>query len=151
MRRIDEKNRRDLLEEVEKAYGVVLRTNGYVLLQTGENKIRIATEEAFSVASSLKGVMNVGLYILKRRKYFPTLTIEGCMFIEKTSNAHVLELSRQQAVAWMKGDPVKVGPTNSKTILGVYRGHWLGSGLVDVNGMAYPQVPKWRRIPEAVI
>ncbi|MCS6784343.1 MAG: hypothetical protein RMI43_00020 [Candidatus Caldarchaeum sp.] len=151
MHRIDEKDRKILSEEVEQAYGVLLRTNGYVLMQTGENKIRIVTEEAFAVASSLKGVTNVGLYIVKRRKFFPTLTIEGCMFIEKMPGAHVVELSREQAVAWMRGDPVRIGPTNSKTILGVYRGHWLGSALVDVNGIAYPQVPKWRRIPESII
>lgn len=151
MKRLGEQEVNRLLEEVEKSYGIKLKVEGKVLLMTGENKIRITTEETFAVSSRLRGVMNVGLYIIKRRKNFPSLTIESCLFVETSEFSRVVELSKDQAYGWMKGDPVKVGPMNSKTVLGQYLGHCLGSAVVDVTGTAYPQVPKWRRLPPTVI
>ncbi|MDW8083582.1 MAG: hypothetical protein RMI49_00045 [Candidatus Caldarchaeum sp.] len=150
MKKMHESDVKMLREQLERAFGVMLRTDDYVFIETGEDKIRITTQETYSLASTLKGVVNVGLYVIKRRKHFPTLTIEGCMFIETSPLSHTVELSKEDAISWMRGDPVNVGKTSSKTVVGIYKGHFLGSALVDVNGIAYPQVPKWRRIPASI-
>ncbi|MEM1963843.1 MAG: hypothetical protein QW094_05155 [Candidatus Caldarchaeum sp.] len=147
MKKMEKHELQNLSDEVMRSFGARLQTEGYVFVKTGEGKIRVLSEEAYRAAALFRGVMNAGIYVAKQRKNFVTLTIEGCKFVSLLPEAHVVELTKEDAVKWMRGDPVKVGKQNHKTVIGRYRGHLLGTALVDINGIAYPQVPKWRRLP----
>ncbi|MEM1946714.1 MAG: hypothetical protein QW614_00675 [Candidatus Caldarchaeum sp.] len=143
---LDENDARKFLQELHSSLKCELNVGGLVLMQAGENKIRVTTREAFDTAMKLRGVQLVGLYIAKRRREFTTLTIEGCMFLSQVDESKVADLTREQALTWMKGGPVKVGGAE-KLVLGRHRRFYLGSAVVDRLGNAYPQIPIWRRIP----
>ncbi|BAJ51366.1 conserved hypothetical protein [Candidatus Caldarchaeum subterraneum] len=147
MKKMERHELQHLSDEVLKGFGARLLTEGYVFVKTGEGKVRALTEEAYRAATLFRGVMNAGIYVAKQRKNFVTLTIEGCKFVTLPPEAHVVELTKEDALKWMRGDPVKVGKQNHKTVIGRYREHLLGTAVVDINGVAYPQVPKWRRLP----
>ncbi|MEM1993752.1 MAG: hypothetical protein QW192_07330, partial [Candidatus Caldarchaeum sp.] len=80
MKKFDENMLKTLKEQIRAAYGVELETQGHVVLQTGENKIRFTTEETYELALNFRGVANIGVYVAKSRKKFTLITIEGCMF-----------------------------------------------------------------------
>ncbi|MEM0349144.1 MAG: hypothetical protein QXE96_07130 [Candidatus Caldarchaeum sp.] len=147
MKKMEKHELQNFADEVLKSFGAKLLTEKHVFVKTGEGKIRAMTEETFRAASFFRGVMNAGVYVAKQRKNFVTLTIEGCKFVSLLPGAHVVELTKEDAVKWMRGDPVNVGIQSHKTVIGRYREHLLGTAVVDINGVAYPQVPKWRRLP----
>jgi len=146
MKILSEAEKRKLEEDVMKNFGSKLFLEGLVLLQAGENRIRVTTPETIEMMSKLRGFVSAGLYIAKRSKHFTTLTIEGCNFLLSVDKGYVVDLDKEGALQWMKGGPVDVG-VRRKLILGRYRNFFLGTAIVDVNGKAYPQVPTWRRIP----
>ncbi|MEM2237582.1 MAG: hypothetical protein QXR26_02805 [Candidatus Caldarchaeum sp.] len=150
LKTLDNNNRSRFLEDVYSSLKCRLNINNLVLVQMGENKIRATTKETYETALRMPGVQNVGLYIAKRRKDFTTLTVEGCMFLSKVDESVVVDLSREQALMWMKGGPVKVGK-KEKVLLGRYKRFYIGSAVVDRLGNAYPQIPVWRRIPPETI
>ncbi|MEM1943451.1 MAG: hypothetical protein QXO30_01070 [Candidatus Caldarchaeum sp.] len=141
--------RKEFAESVRKHLGAVLATEELVLLEAGEGKFRATTTEALETASMMKGVQLVGLYVGKKRGELTTLTIEGCMLIAEIDARYVVELTKEQALVWMKGGPVKVD-AQSRAVIGKYKRFYLGTALVDRLGNAYPQIPLWRRIPPAV-
>ncbi|MEM1955117.1 MAG: hypothetical protein QXS50_05745 [Candidatus Caldarchaeum sp.] len=149
MRRLSMDRWKEFAESVRMHLGAVLETEDLVLLEAGEDKVRATTSEALETASKMKGVQLVGLYVGKKRKELTTLTIEGCMLIADVDERYVVELTREQALMWMRGGPVKV-EAQSRAVLGRYKRFYLGTALVDRLGNAYPQVPLWRRIPPAV-
>jgi len=134
------------IRELEQQLKVVVDFGENLLVKTGEGKIRLVPPDVFEAAMVMPGVQQMGLYVAKWRRY-PTLTIEGCMFLCSADHTAVVELDREQALTWMKGGPVDVGK-KAQLVIGVYRGFYLGSAVVDRTGRAYPQIPKWRRIPE---
>ncbi len=146
MRAFSSDERKKFLDEIYRTYGSSIDVEGLVLLHSGKNKVRATTEQTYETAMRLKGVQLMGLYIAKRRKGFTTLTIEGCMFLSSVHGSAVVDLDREQAIAWVKGGPVKVEKSKG-VILGRYKRFFLGSAVVDRLGNAFPQIPSWRRIP----
>ncbi|MDW8360546.1 MAG: hypothetical protein RMK31_08215 [Candidatus Caldarchaeum sp.] len=139
---------KELCQSLKEHLGAVLKTDDFVFIKAGEDKIRATTPETMETAPKIRGVQLVGLYVGKKRKQFSTLTIEGCMLLSDVEEAYVVNLTREQALAWMKGGPVALN-TAHRTVIGRYRRFCLGTALVDRTGKAYPQIPVWRRIPPA--
>ncbi len=136
MKKFSSDERKKFLDEIYRTYGSNIDVEGLILLLAGENKIRVTTEQTYETAMKLKGVQLMGLYIAKRRKNFITLTIEGCMFLSTVYESAVVNLNREQAIAWIKGGPVKV-EKNKGVILGRYKRFFLFSAVVDRLGNAY--------------
>jgi NOL1/NOP2/fmu family ribosome biogenesis protein len=133
------------IRELESHLKAVVDFKG-CLLKVGDEKIRLVPVEVFEASKAFPGVQHMGLYVAKWRRY-PALTIEGCMYLRSVDSSAVVELDREQAMKWMRGGPVEVG-NRGRLVVGVYKGFYLGSAVVDRTGRAYPQIPKWRRIPE---
>lgn len=141
---------RKLMEKIlYERYGVREPFREYVLLLTGEGKVRAATPEAIEVAEKLKRVQQVGLYVAKFKRGDVSLSIEGSQLLSSKLRENVIELTESQAEEWMRAAPIKLQYV-PKTLYVVAKIDkiYLGSGRVSRDGRIYPQVAKWRRIPE---
>ena len=146
MRKLSEDERRGFQESVKRIYGVENYLDEYVLVKAGDGRVRVCTAEAFETASILRKVVSVGVYAAKWRDWGVVLTIEGSNLL-KSRPPNVFELERDEALMWMDGAPLRLeGWKGEKIVLGSFHGFLLGAALVGRDGIAYPQIPKWRRI-----
>lgn len=150
MARLLTASERRLLEKMLKEqHGVESPFKEFVLLMMGEGRVRAATREAFEIAERLKRVQQVGLYVAKLRKGEVNLSIEGSQLLGEKLKRNVIELGEEEAREWMSGAPIKIEiQVDSRYIIAKHDRIYLGSGRVSRDGKAYPQVAKWRRIPE---
>ncbi|MDJ0269833.1 MAG: hypothetical protein NXY59_04670 [Aigarchaeota archaeon] len=148
IRRVDGELRRQIEHEANRTYGVSDFFSSYELIISGEGRVRATTPETLQLASILKKVDSIGLYVAKYRKWGLTLSIEGSHYLcQQLKNT--LELDRDDAVRWMMAAPVEARQkTSGKFVVARYHGFCMGTGVMGRDGRAYPQVPKWRRIPE---
>ena len=150
-RPVEDKLRGEIINEARKTYGIEDFFQDYVLYMAGEGKIRITTREVSQFLEKLKKVDSVGLYVAKYRKWGLTLSIEGSQLLGDKIRKNVIELSLEEAERWMRGDPIPLKENmqpEGKFVVGKYRRFYLGTGVVGRDGKIYPQVPKWRRIPQ---
>lgn len=149
MRLLTSAERRYLAKMLKDQYGVEDAFDDLVLIRTGQGRIRAATKEAYEVACKLRRVQQVGLYVAKIVKSDVILSIEGSQLLGAAITRNIIELSEEEAEEWMKAVPIQ----RSERIEGRYvvarcGDFYLGSGRVSRDGRIYPQVAKWRRIPE---
>ncbi|MCF8885181.1 MAG: hypothetical protein QXK95_01590 [Nitrososphaerota archaeon] len=132
-------------------HGVEKAFREYILIKTGEDRIRATTHETIEVAMKLRKILQIGLYIAKFRKSRNEvfLTIEGSQLLNDQITKNVVDLDEESALRWMKGAPIQL-PRNylSLYIVGRLNGLYLGSARISRDGKAYPQISTWRRIPE---
>jgi NOL1/NOP2/fmu family ribosome biogenesis protein len=149
MRLLTSAERRYLVKRLEDQYGVEDAFDDLVLIRTGQGRIRAATKEAYEVACRLRRVQQVGLYVAKIVKGDVILSIEGSQLLGAAITKNIIELSEEEAEEWMKAAPIQ-RPERVERRYGVARcsDFYLGSGRISRDGRIYPQVAKWRRIPE---
>jgi len=146
---ISREKRRHLEKVAETQYGISDFFSKYELLQAGDGKIRATTRQTLEIAAMLKTVHAVGLYVAKARDWGLSLSIEGSQLLCGAATKNIVELDEQEARLWMTGSPVSLSqPVEGKLVVGRFKGFCIGTGVVGRDGKAYPQVPKWRRIPE---
>ena len=148
--KLDRSIREKLEHEANRVYGISNFFRDYVLFMTGEGKIRATTKETAEMMEYIRKVDSVGVYVAKYRKWGLTLSIEGSHMLDDAIGKNVIELSRDEAKLWMTGTPVELKPghkIDGKFVVAKYRRFYLGSGVVGRDGKVYPQIPKWRRIP----
>jgi len=138
-----------LLERLRIQYGVEDAFEDLVLLKAGQGRIRAVTKEAFELAQKLRKVQQVGLYVVKLMKGDAILSIEGSQLLNGKIKKNVIELNEELAREWMKAAPINSPTTySSKYVVAKCGNLYLGSGRFTRDGKIYPQVAKWRRIPE---
>jgi len=138
-----------LLERLRVQHGVEDAFEDLVLLKAGQGKIRAVTKEAFELAQKLRKVQQVGLYVVKLMKGDAILSIEGSQLLNGKVKKNVIELDEELAREWMKATPINSPTTySSKYVVAKCGNLYLGSGRFTRDGKIYPQVAKWRRIPE---
>jgi NOL1/NOP2/fmu family ribosome biogenesis protein len=146
IKKLDRLELKQFCEYLEKYYGIEEDFNGYVLLWSGKNKIRLTTIETYEFFEKMKKAESIGIYIAKRIGTDWVLSIEGTQLIGNKIKKNFIELNREEAEKWMKGEPIKIkSEISSKFIIGKYNGTFLGSGRV-ISNTIYPYVSKWRRI-----
>jgi len=142
---LDAAKRKNLERMLKLQYGIRSRLPS-TLVQSGEEKIRVATPEAFEAAQSLRGVQSVGLYILKIVEGTPVLSLEGAHIFCRDIQQNVVELSHEQLDAWMSASPVSLETqTASKYVAARSGPDCLGCGRT-AGSKVFPYIPRWRRI-----
>jgi len=138
-----------LLERLRIQHGVEDAFKDLILIKTGQGRIRAATRETFEVAGKLRRVQQLGLYVAKISKGDVVLSIEGTQLLNGAIRKNVIELDERSAEDWMKASPI-TGPQKygSKYVVAKCGELYLGSGRFSRDGKIYPQIAKWRRIPE---
>jgi NOL1/NOP2/fmu family ribosome biogenesis protein len=146
IRKLNNSEIKQFCEYLEKYYGIEEEFNGYVLLWGGKNKIRLTTIETYEFFEKMKKAELIGVYIAKRIGIDWVLSVEGTQLIGYKVKKNFIELNKEEAEKWMKGEPIKIKEKIfSKFIIGKYNGTYLGSGRV-ISNIVYPYVSKWRRI-----
>lgn len=149
MRLLTSAERRYLIKRLEDQHGVEDAFDDLVLIRTGQGRIRATTKETYEVACRLRRVQQVGLYVAKMVKGDVILSIEGSQLLGAAITKNIIELSEEEAEEWMKAAPIERSEKiESRYVIARCGGFYLGSGRVSRDGKIYPQVAKWRRIPE---
>lgn len=133
---------------LERQYGIK-DFSDKILIQAGEGKIRLTTDDTIRVAEKMRGVQSLGLYIAKVEGQDVVLSIEGSQLLCNNIKKNRIELTDEQARLWMEGAPIQFeGPIAVRYVVTSYKNICLGCGRVSADGKVYPQVPKWRRIQQ---
>ena len=149
MRLLTSAERRYLIKRLEDQHGVEDAFDDLVLIRTGQGRIRATTKETYEAACRLRRVQQVGLYVAKMVKGDVILSIEGSQLLGATITRNIIELSEEEAEEWMKAAPIERSEKiESRYVIARCGDFYLGSGRVSRDGKIYPQVAKWRRIPE---
>jgi len=149
LRRLDEVERKLFGEAVGRTYGDEHYLKSMELLIAGEGRVRACTSETLQVVDSLKKVLAAGVYVAKWKYWGVILSVEGSQLLREENTINTVELDGEMARKWMMGAPVPLRDWNGqKIVVGRYRGFMLGSAIVGRDGVAYPQIPKWRRLQE---
>ncbi|MEM2910353.1 MAG: hypothetical protein QXO01_04745 [Nitrososphaerota archaeon] len=120
-----------------------------ILIQVGEDKIRLTTNDTVKVAEKMRGVQSLGLYVAKVKGQDVVLSIEGSQLLCNNIKKNRIELTEEQARLWMVGAPIQFERLiAAKYVVAFYKNICLGCGRVSADGKVYPQVPKWRRIQQ---
>lgn len=149
MRALSPKERRWLVERLRAQHGVEDAFEDLVLYMGGGRRVRAATREAAELASKLRRVQQVGLYVAKLSEGHVVLSIEGSQLLDGAIKKNFVELDEEAAAEWMKAAPLSPPtPVEGRYVVGKCGDLYLGSGRVSRDGKIYPQVAKWRRVPE---
>jgi len=121
-----------------------------ILIKAGRGRIRATTEETLRLASRLKGVQQIGLYVMKISDGSLALSVEGSQLLNKKIRKNIVEVDEDLAIEWMKASPIKLDEkVGGRYVVARCGELYLGSGRVSRDGKIYPQIAKWRRIPES--
>jgi len=149
MRPLTPRERKFLAERLRIQHGVEEAFKGLVLYATGQRRIRATTPETAEVARKLKRVQQVGLYVAKISNGDVALSIEGSQFLNDAIKKNIVELDEESAEKWMRASPIDTeGEVRGRYVVGKLGKLYLGSGRVSRDGKIYPQVAKWRRVPD---
>jgi len=148
MKLLSPRERRFLENRLRSLYGVEACFNDLILIKCGRRRIRAATKETMELASRLRGVQQLGLYVMKISDGDISLSVEGSQLLDGEIKDNIIELDEEQVEKWMKAIPIKTEKTyRGRYVVGKFNHLYLGSARVSRNGLLYPQIPKWRRIP----
>jgi len=150
MKLLSPRERKFLENRLKGLYGVEEGFNDLVLIKCGRGRIRATTKETLELASRLRGIQQIGLYVMKISNGDISLSVEGSQLLNDEIKENVIELDEEQVEKWMKAIPIKTETTyHGRYVIGKFNRLYLGSARVSRNGLLYPQIPKWRRIPIA--
>jgi Uncharacterized conserved protein len=151
VRVLDRSERKALLEELEKAFGLEELPQDLVFFEGSEGKVRASTREAYEMAQRIARVESLGLYVLKRTKFGTYLSVEGSQLFGEKLRRNVVELTAEQLERWASGEPLDVSELSLRPegdfVVVRYGPVFAGSGKVSRDGKVHPQIPKERRVP----
>jgi len=148
MKLLSPRERKFIENRLRSIYGVEAGFDGFVLIKCGRRRIRAAAKETLELASRLRGVQQIGLYVMKIANGAIALSVEGSQLLDGEIKNNIIELDEEQVERWMKAIPIKIERAcRGRYVVGKFGRLYLGSARVSRNGLLYPQIPKWRRIP----
>jgi len=149
LRSLNDVERKHFVKTVGEIYGDHDYLKSMELLMSGQGRVRACTRETLDAAQHLEKVLTLGVYVAKWRKWGVMLTVEGTQMLQGKTAVNVVDLDDESAQRWMSGAPVRLMEwRGQKIVVGRYRGFLLGSAIVDREAVAYPQIPKWRRVQD---
>lgn len=151
MRALDRSERKALLEQLEREFGLGEMPQDLVLVESSGGRVRAVTREAYEMAQRIGRVEALGLYVVKRTKFGLYLSVEGSQLFGPWLRRNVVELSAEQLERWASGQPVDLSElglsTDASFLVARHGPLFAGSGKVSRDGKVHPQIPKERRVP----
>ncbi|MCS7142606.1 MAG: hypothetical protein NZ920_02245 [Aigarchaeota archaeon] len=146
---LSQRELRSLEGELKRCYGIESLPKDLVFLAAGERKLKVSRVEVLEFSRTIRGVVNVGLYVVKMTRDGSSLSLEGSQLFGESIKKNLIELSESEVSAWMTGGPIIRTDLGDVTyVIAKFKNLYLGSGRVGRDGRVYPQIPKWRRVPE---
>lgn len=152
MREIDflsRKEARQMLSYVEKQWDADLSKwlDEYVLAMNKGNLYLVSRSVANLGISKLR-INSLGLYVAEFIGTEPRLSIEGSQLVGPLAKLNVIELSQEQAMQWIKGNPVEFKCDSQGFVIIKHGSDFMGSGKCK-QGLIFNYVPKARRLQQA--
>jgi NOL1/NOP2/fmu family ribosome biogenesis protein len=117
---------------------------GCRLLQSGQNRIRVISQEAYELVPQVPFIQVAGLYMGERRPNGIRLSLDGAQLIGPRAVRQILALTSEQAAAWLRGESIDVEDSRSGYLIVSHRSDILGCGSLS-GGRLHNFLPKDRR------
>lgn len=126
-------------------YGVEDGLKNYVVIASGENRIRITHREVLEFSWKMKRVVNIGLYIAKLAENEISLSIEGAQLFSDMIKKNLINLNVEEAERWMRGEALRIeNIPSTKYVVAKFGDIFLGTGRIGKDGLIHPQIPRNR-------
>ena len=140
---LNSKEMKKLLASIREQFGE-FKTEGYAFFRNNEDKVFILSRKFADLDDSLLRINNLGLYFCKEEKDGIRLSIEGAQLVNPKLN--VIDMSKEQMYAWMRGEDIEVGDDGRKCYVVVkHDGDIFGCGKLK-EGVVMNSVAKGRRV-----
>ena len=146
-RTVPKKTRKLILELLEEQYGIT--EFPYILLSSGKRKIWACTQDVALLNFKGLYINTVGFYLGVLEENLFRLSFDATQVFANKITKNVIELTEEQAKAWMQGEAVYFSDESLKDvrdryIVVKYGEDFLGCGKLR-NGKLWNFVPKDRR------
>ena len=142
---LNKKQIKDVFEIIENQWGADLELE-HAFLISPQKKIYIVNKEISKIDFSILNINNIGLYFGELTKNNELrLSIEGSQIVGEKANKNVVEINKNQAQQWFRGEFVETKEQGNAFVILKHEKDFLGCGRL-VDGKVLNYVPKARRI-----
>lgn len=145
LRPLSSKDVRELCDTLHKQFGTAFDTSLVWYLHTKHDDLYLVSGCVRTVSFDTLRVNNMGLYVAH---IMPDktirLSVEGSQLLGKTATRNVVDITQQQAAAWMNGEHISCDASIEGFVIVRYGSDYLGSGKAR-SGELINFVPKSRR------
>lgn len=142
---LSSKDKKQLLTQVKDQWGADFRPD-FVFFRSEKQKIYAVHKDFSKVDLSGARINTVGMYFAEDKKGDLRLSIEGSQLVGPLAKKNVVELDRDEMIAWLRGmDLNKEGDWSGFVIL-KHDDDFLGAGKYTVDKKILNFVPKARRL-----
>lgn len=117
---------------------------GYRFLKSGRKRIRLISEEAFKLLSSLPYTGTTGLYVGEYSPNAFRLSMDGAQLLGPHATKQIVHLTDNQARAWLQGELINYEDEQRGYVIVVHNTTIIGCGSLS-RGKLRSFVPKIRR------
>ena len=141
---LKKKKIKEILALIRKQWDADFNTD-LVFLMNEKGKIFLVNKGVFSLPLDKFRVNSIGLYFGELRNNELRLSIEGSQMIGLKAKKNVVELNKEQAMQWLKGQDINIKGDCKGFVILKHENDFLGTGKYK-NGKVLNFVPKARRI-----
>lgn len=141
---LDKKTKKQLLELLKKQFDYKEKLN-YILLINNKNKISIINKELANIDLNKIRINSIGLYIAELKNNEVRLSIEGSQLIGPKSKKNIIELTKEEARGWLKGNDLEKESKEKRFVIIKHNKDYLGCGKATENKILN-FIPKTRRL-----
>ncbi len=110
MRIVYKTEKRNMLDNLEKIYGIKKLPVPFLLVKLGEEKTRVYTgdfspEQIMDIQREI-GIDTMGLYLLHEYGENIRLSIDGIHLFKEQISKNIIELNEEQAESWFRGEDI---------------------------------------------
>jgi NOL1/NOP2/fmu family ribosome biogenesis protein len=120
------------------------KLSGYRFLKSGRKRIRLISEGAFNLLSSLPYTGTTGLYIGEYSPKAFRLSMDGAQLLGPYATKQIVKLNDDQAETWLQGESVNYEDKQRGYVIVVHNNTIIGCGSLS-QGKLRSFVPKVRR------
>lgn len=141
---LNKKEIKQILRKIKEQWGAELDLD-YAFLMSPKNKIYIVNRDVSKIDLSKLNINNIGLYFGELKLDELRLSIEGTQIVGEKANKNIVELNKEQAREWFRGENVEIDEDLHGFILLKHNNDFLGCGKYSI-GRILNFVAKARRV-----
>jgi len=140
---LNRKKIKEILTLIKKQWRANFKTELVFLMNT-QNKIFLVNREVFNLNLEKLRINSIGLYFGELKNNELRLSIEGSQLVGFKAKKNVVELTKEQAMQWLKGQDIEIKGQYKGFVILKHENDFLGTGKYK-DGKVFNYVPKARR------
>ncbi len=140
---LSRKKIKEITSAIKKQWGADFNPD-LVFLMNNQGKIFLVNKEAFNLPLEKLKINSIGLYFGELKNNDLRLSIEGSQMIGDKAKKNFVELTKQQAMQWLKGQDIEIKGNYTGFVILRQNNDFLGTGKYK-HGKVLNFVPKARR------